>query len=251
MAQNTIDCGTGTAREIRSYEELKQRLGVILVGTSKNMKQLSHCVHAACFDMSLVCVMIEAAGSGPGGKNGPGGKIGPRTEGGETGDSGRAAPETRPRGGIVRYAWLPEEILAGFGLTPESVLHDALSAMQRRYPAKISPIGQILQIDEEPAGLLVLTSAIGIFGAAAMFYPHVLREAAMRVGKSFFILPSSVHEVLLLPDHGEHDARELHEMVAAINRSEVAEQDVLTDSVYYYDAAKPDAEALQIVFSAV
>ena len=227
MAQNTIDCGTGTAREIRSYEELKQRLGVILVGTSRNIKQLSHCVHAACFDMSLVCVMIEAAGSGS------------------------PVPETRPRGGIVRYAWLPEEIPAGFGLTPESVLHDALSAMQRRYPAKISPIGQILQIDEEPAGLLVLTSAIGIFGAAAMFYPHVLREAAMRVGKSFFILPSSVHEVLLLPDHGEHDARELHEMVAAINRSEVAEQDVLTDSVYYYDAAKPDAEALQIVFSAV
>ena len=251
MAQKTIDCGTGTAREIRSYEELKQRLGVILVGTSRNMKQLSHSVHAACFDMSLVCVMIEAAGSSQGGKNSLGGKIGPRTEGGETGDSGRAAPETRPRGGIVRYAWLPEEIPAGFGLTPESVLHDALSAMQRRYPAKISPIGQILQIDEEPAGLLVLTSAIGIFGAAAMFYPHVLREAAMRVGKSFFILPSSVHEVLLLPDHGEHDARELHEMVAAINRSEVAEQDVLTDSVYYYDAAKPDAEALQIVFSAV
>lgn len=228
MNKNTICPETGSAaREIRSYEELKQRLGVILVGTSRNIKQLSHCVHAACFDMSLVCVMIEA------------------------GESGSPVPETKPRGGIVRYAWLPEEIPAGFGLTPESVLHDALSAMQRRYPAKISPIGQILQIDEEPAGLLVLTSAIGIFGAAAMFYPHVLREAAMRVGKSFFILPSSVHEVLLLPDHGEHDARELHEMVAAINRSEVAEQDVLTDSVYYYDAAKPDAEALQIVFSAV
>ena len=251
MAQNTIDCGTGTAREIRSYEELKQRLGVILVGTSRNIKQLSHCVHAACFDMSLVCVMIEAAGSSSGGKNDLGEKNSLGIEGGETGESGSPVPETKPRGGIVRYAWLPEEIPAGFGLTPESVLHDALSAMQRRDPAKISPIGQILQIDEEPAGLLVLTSAIGIFGAAATFYPHVLREAAMRVGKSFFILPSSVHEVLLLPDHGEHDARELHEMVAAINRSEVAEQDVLTDSVYYYDAAKPDAEALQIVYSAV
>ena len=131
MAQKTIDCGTGTAREIRSYEELKQRLGVILVGTSRNIKQLSHCVHAACFDMSLVCVMIEAAGSGPGGKNGPGGKIGPRTEGGETGDSGRAAPETRPRGGIVRYAWLPEEIPAGLVRSHREILRDYLEMREK------------------------------------------------------------------------------------------------------------------------
>ncbi len=217
-----INC-TGPAagepfREIRNYEELKVELGVILVGTSRNLRRLAPCVHAACFDMSLVCVLIEDEGRG---------------------DSS------------LRYGWLPEDITAELGVAPETVLHDAIDAMQRRFPGKIRPIGQILQLEEDPAGLLVLTNAISAFGAAAMFYPHILREAAMRIGKSFFILPSSVHEVLLLPDGGEHDPRELHDMVAQINRTEVAAQDVLTDSVYYYDAGKPDAEALQIVYSAV
>lgn len=50
------------------------------------------------------------------------------------------------------------------------------------------------------------------------------------------LLPSSVHEVILLLDKGEMSVRELETMVQEINQEEVQPADRLSDSVYHYDA---------------
>lgn len=50
------------------------------------------------------------------------------------------------------------------------------------------------------------------------------------------LLPSSVHEVILLSDKGEMSVRELETMVQEINQEEVQPADCLSDSVYHYDA---------------
>ena len=72
--------------------------------------------------------------------------------------------------------------------------------------------------------------------AAVMFYPDFMDQVAKELGGDIFILPSSVHEVLILPDDGNMNAQELKEMVTSINASEVAPEDRLTDNVYHYDA---------------
>ena len=54
------------------------------------------------------------------------------------------------------------------------------------------------------------------------------------MGGSYFVLPSSVHEVILLPDHGE-EPEELLEIVTEINHTQVAEEEILTDAVYKYE----------------
>ena len=56
------------------------------------------------------------------------------------------------------------------------------------------------------------------------------------MGTDFFVLPSSVHEVLILPDDGSQDLDSLQFMVREINRTEVAPEDRLSDFVYHYDA---------------
>lgn len=84
--------------------------------------------------------------------------------------------------------------------------------------------------------LYVLSNEKRCQGATAILYPGILAEAARRLGGSFFILPSSIHEVILLLDDGKSSGKGLHEMIADINRSQLREEEVLSDYAYRYDS---------------
>lgn len=58
---------------------------------------------------------------------------------------------------------------------------------------------------------------------------------AERVGGDFYILPSSIHEILLVKDDETFDINRLEDMVKEVNETQVAPEDLLTDSVYHYD----------------
>ena len=59
---------------------------------------------------------------------------------------------------------------------------------------------------------------------------------------SFYVLPSSIHEVLLAPANSDDPddltgtVKNLKDIVQTVNRTEVAPEEKLSDSVYYYDA---------------
>lgn len=59
-------------------------------------------------------------------------------------------------------------------------------------------------------------------GACVIQYPHFLDDAAETLGGSFYVLPSSIHEVLLLADDTSPSLSELENMVRTINQAEVA-----------------------------
>ena len=56
----------------------------------------------------------------------------------------------------------------------------------------------------------------------------------------FFILPSSVHELVLIADNGQQDIQQLQEMVIKVNRSMLSLEERLSDQVYYYDRTSQD-----------
>lgn len=85
----------------------------------------------------------------------------------------------------------------------------------------------------DEAGMFVATCNNGVNGAGCIFYPEFMDQAAEKLQGDFFVLPSSVHEVILLPDNGQMDFHELEAMVRQINETEVAPQDRLSDSVYH------------------
>lgn len=68
-----------------------------------------------------------------------------------------------------------------------------------------------------------------------MFYPGVMDEIEEKLGGDFFVLPSSLHETIVVPDDGNMEYKALLAMVTEINESEVDKQDKLTDQVYHYD----------------
>lgn len=63
-----------------------------------------------------------------------------------------------------------------------------------------------------------------------------LTNYAEKLGGDYFIIPSSIHEVLLVKDTGEMNARDLAAMIREVNATEVAPEDVLTDHAYHYDS---------------
>lgn len=67
-----------------------------------------------------------------------------------------------------------------------------------------------------------------------MLYEGILKDFAAVLEYDLIILPSSVHEVLLVPYEEDLCMEELKEMVRHINRTEVAKEEVLSDNVYCY-----------------
>ena len=81
--------------------------------------------------------------------------------------------------------------------------------------------------------MYVLTSRYGYLGAAAMLYENVLKRFAESLDSDLYILPSSVHEVILLPIWGQ-EKEILQNMVGEINEKEVQKKDILSNTVYRY-----------------
>ncbi len=86
--------------------------------------------------------------------------------------------------------------------------------------------------------MYVLTNRQKMNGAACMFYSGVLEDFGKKLGRDFYLLPSSVHEVILVPADETVSKEALWEIVTDINRTQVAEEEILADSVYYYDRKK-------------
>lgn len=83
--------------------------------------------------------------------------------------------------------------------------------------------------------MIVVTNADRVNGAAVLFYNDVMDEIGEKLNGKFFVLPSSLHETIVVPDNGTLDYKELLAMVTEINATQVDTQDKLTDQVYHYD----------------
>lgn len=80
----------------------------------------------------------------------------------------------------------------------------------------------------------VVTNTSGINGAAVILYHDVLEMVASELGGDFYILPSSIHEILAVPARSAVTKEELREMVCDVNGKCVAREEILSESVYKY-----------------
>ena len=83
--------------------------------------------------------------------------------------------------------------------------------------------------------MYVLSNKSRVQGATCILYPNILKDFAAAIRNDFYILPSSIHEIILLPAEGEEDVEALKNMVREVNESQVEREEVLSDSVYYFD----------------
>lgn len=82
--------------------------------------------------------------------------------------------------------------------------------------------------------MYVLSNSTGLYGAGGMLPGFGIEDFANELGKDLVVLPSSVHEVILVPVEEGLELRELSTVVKSINQTQVAAKDQLSDSIYYY-----------------
>lgn len=93
---------------------------------------------------------------------------------------------------------------------------------------------QISLDDDLP--LFVLTTSAMTLGAAVVFVPNVLEQIQQKMPEGFFVLPSSIHEVMIVPRKLGSDPRQLDEMISDINETQVDPEDQLSYLCHEYDA---------------
>lgn len=93
-----------------------------------------------------------------------------------------------------------------------------------------------LLTDDVPP-IYIATNANNLYGSCCILYENALDIFAEMIGKNFYILPSSLHEVLLIPDD-DADAAVLTAMVQDVNVTSLSPDEILSNHVYYYDESR-------------
>lgn len=110
-------------------------------------------------------------------------------------------------------------------------------------PVKISELSDVIgrlmgsdDVIEDICGMYVITNRSECLGAGAAFYPDVLKELAEDMESDLFIIPSSVHEILVVPDPDHNvDPENLKAIIHEVNVTTVSDEEILSDNLYIYD----------------
>lgn len=137
-----------------------------------------------------------------------------------------------------------------WNITLEELYQTASINTRRLFPATIQPIQQLLSeyldkdadiqelLDQTPdeLQLFILSNEPRINGSTSMIYDGILADFAKKIKKDLYILPSSIHEVLLIPATKEIEEQALLNLVRDANRTVVGLPDILSDSIYRFDS---------------
>ncbi len=92
-----------------------------------------------------------------------------------------------------------------------------------------------LEGDEKPhIPMYILTNQEKLFGASVMLYPQVLWAVSQSLQDDLYVLPSSIHECIIVPLSVKCSQNELQEIVTDINATQVPEEEILSDRVFIY-----------------
>lgn len=127
------------------------------------------------------------------------------------------------------------KLASSFELDEDTLFEAAFRYSPDLCPAEVLTMGEALGFPgNHPEDMLVISNTEHADGASAILYPGVAENIRDRLGGDFYILPSSVHEILAIPKQPER-LEELNAMVKEINRSIVNPRDFLSDHVYEHN----------------
>ena len=136
------------------------------------------------------------------------------------------------------------ELLEQWGVPEQELFETALENCQKeegiRFGTIMSEVEEITGMEmpeDDPidkSGLYVLTNQFRDQGAAVLLYPGVLEEVYKKMEGDFYILPSSVHEVLVISKASDIPPGVLKSTVKAVNREEGCPEEQLGNGIYEY-----------------
>lgn len=132
-----------------------------------------------------------------------------------------------------------------YGISEEQLFADATANSLENEPLTfrtlVDAVKHMLSEDElntatEEITMYIASNTSGFHGASVIDYPEFFEKATEVMGGSFYLLPSSVHEFILLKDDGKPNAKDLNKMIKNVNETVLEPRDLLSSQCYHYDA---------------
>lgn len=218
-----------------NYEEVKKKLVIRLVDAETNKELLNKVPYLEFQDLAIVCsclVMTEDIGMGT----------------------------------ILIY----KEHLKHWNVDEKTLLQDAIENAARIEPYQILKMSELVkdimweslqeqieeicgeyvcdkealmkstlenmakELEEKQIPMYVLTNQKRCYGASCLVYPGMLEILAEKIQDDFYIIPSSVHETIIIAQEGCMDSASLNEMIEEVNLTQVDKEERLSDHTYLY-----------------
>ena len=128
-----------------------------------------------------------------------------------------------------------------WGITYDRLWKNLMENSSKTAEVKIKTMPDFLGEDyindfEVLQNIIIVSNKEQNYGAGAVLYPGVLEKISDKYGKNLYVLPASVHEVLVLPEQGEENEAEMLEaIVRQVNAGVLSKEDFLSDKIYYYE----------------
>ena len=195
---------------IRDYDIMKSKIAIEVISAEENVELLAKVPHERMEDLAVVYRLVL-----------------------ESNDDGRTS------------ALVTNELLELWKIDHDQLKADAMERVPKNRPAVVYDMMDIMKeynaddmffdISGRKEVMYVASVPDNIGGAGVIAYPGFMDQAAEKLGGDFWILPSSVHEVLLVVDDGKQSAKALCRLVQSVNSEEVRPEERLSDHAYHYD----------------
>lgn len=210
---------------IHDYEQVKNNLFVMVCNATLNEKSLENVPCELQSDLAMVYrIKVEM----------------------ENGD----------KGSIL----VNNNLLKTWGISEEQLKKDAWESMRKINPPMLQDmnelvedfvVGRLISAEEYEIGKLmpddimfVLTNTEKYQGAAYMFDVELMSKLADKLGADLIVLPSSIHEIIIVNGNGEYDYEDLRNVVRDVNETQVADEELLSYDVYLFSK---DTQMIQSV----
>ena len=144
------------------------------------------------------------------------------------------------------------QIMGQYGIDQDTLREQAWKNTKELHPYSFKSMGDVMremfsgngmdmpddvfqQVDSNPGGMYVLSNDIKVNGAAYLCDTETLGKISDMIHDDLVILPSSIHECIVLPAKMCENMQMLKEMVETVNATEVAQDEILSPNVYKFD----------------
>ena len=183
------------------FEDCKDNIAFRLVSLKKNKRFLENTPHVIYLDLAVYFVVIYKAD-----------------------DDG------------IESIKVTYELIDSWEKTSGDLLKLAKVNTPRLFPMVVKTLSDVLCIENLGFDLLLLSNSHFVYGASVMLYVDEMKRIAKVLEEDFYVIPSSVHEVLIMPKSKVDDIKEINDMIRSINDEHLISTDILSDRAYLYDS---------------
>ncbi|MDE6053447.1 MAG: hypothetical protein K2G55_06755 [Lachnospiraceae bacterium] len=210
-------------RYLLDYEKIRQRIVYKLINAEKNKELLDDIPHIEYLDLAIVfqCLVAQE----------------------DTGIATILVHNVHQKlwGVSVEELYQAAQVNTQLHLGHEiKTMPEVLCEIMKAENTEDSDHSEYMEEFFEDVQMYVLSNKNRVEGAACMLYPGLIQEFADKTGSSLYIIPSSIHELLLIPTDNDNNYAEIKGMIKEINDTQVSTQEILSYSLYFYDRQMGD-----------